>query len=1191
MNGPNTLGNNYTAAWNNTGAVAITDPTATVTDADSASVSSLTATVVNPLPGDALTATAGGGISVSGNGSASLTLSGSASAAAYSAALQSTKFNSTTVTAPFTNPLDLSDLAIWIPSSGLGAYQEGYDIPGGATGVGGFTPPADGQPIGQIEAPGGTYGSYTAGQYANGNTDRPLLTTVAAGNGSTRAMLSYGTTDFANTGTYSSATRVNNSINAFSWLNQGEAFTLQFWTYVASNSGLAPGAVLFGTTDSLNNDAGFSVRVASMPGGVPQLGVFLDDGTSVQMNYGGSAGSQVPLDTLCCVQITYAGRWTDSTHLATQNAPINITVTTAAGATTSASSPNLTQTPVTTALAFSNLTLGVKCNATNDGAANPFVGDLGDVVIQHGVASAADLSNYLNHYKVVSENTSAGSSSLLVRQLGATGGGGLNPEDISMGFMQFDFSDTTKMFADTASYPPTYTTNVTANGAGVGTVQDELDNLMGLPSGSLQRDAVLRPSASALPTIATGAFNGQTALQFAGTDTTNTALQLSTGNQIGTTQNGEPELLTGDETIYLVAKNTAPGTGNGMGQQGSQFLGGFGSQVEFFGSQSQHPNTVRVGTGSGAVYMTDNTLPYGPEAWNTVVIRKNAAGYFVYLPDGAGGATMVSATSMTSAAYLALGAIGWSQGTDSAAGLIWKWGVYAADIGDTLAKELVVGLENGGKSATAALPHRTATVNFATIDDSSLASATVATTININVAPTIDLNGHATGTGFATQWLGSVPIAIANTAAATIADDGTNLVSMTVTLATPAVGDVLVADTTGTAITPSYANGTLSLSGYDSVADYQAVLRSMTYNNVAGGPHLALETVTIVASDGQLTSAPVTSRIHMLAPSLSLTAGAGSGAPNFTTTWYNQGSIPIESNIVATIAAPSGAPTISSIVVTLATFHTGDVLSVPIFNNVSISSSYAAGTLTLSGTDTLAHYQQELRFINYNNTAGGPGVSTITATFVVSDGAQMSAPVTSTIKIVPGSGQVLGNRLFYNNSKYDGNTAAINANDDLSIAPDKTGYNGTGTATFASLSSFNRGITGIMVDLQAGLGAHSAINLTSGDITFQVSPATFVTTTYNKLSTWSAAPTPSAVSVRMGAGQGGSDRLEITWATGAIKNEWLEVDVHAGGNTGLAVDDVFYFGSLIGDSGAADTPCWPRRTPMTTTSRSTTSPP
>ena len=1174
LNGPDNPGNNFTTTWNNTGAVAITDPTATVTDADGASLSSLTAAITNPSTGAILTATGSGDVSVSGNGSASLTLSGNASTAAYSYVLQTIAYDTASTSPPFINPLDLSDLAIWIPTSGVGAYQEGYDIPGGATGIGGFTPPADGGPIGQLEAPGGTYGTYTAGQIAFGPTDRPLLTTVPVGPNSSRSMFSYGTTDTGGNGVFAAATRVNNSINAFSWLNQGEAFTIQFWTYVSSNSGLAPGAVLFGTTDSLNNDAGFSVRLASMPGGVPQLGVYLNDGSTVQMNYGGSAGSQVPLDTLCCVQITYAGRWTDASHLTTQDAPITITVTTADGSATTASSPDLTLTPNTTTLAFSNLTLGVNCDSSNDGDANPFVGDLGDVVIQRGVAPPADLSNYLNNYKIVNENTSPNSSSLLVRQLGAVGGGGLNPEEISMGFMQFDFSDTSKMFADTASYPPTYTTNVTDNGAGVGTVQDELDHLMGLPSGSLQRDAVLRPSALALPTIATGALNGQTALQFAGTATTNTALSLSNGQDIGTTQNGEPELLTGDVTIYLVAKSAVAGDGNSAHQQSSQFLGGFNSEVAFFGSDSTEPNIVRVRTGSGDIYQVDNTLPYPPDEWNTVVIRKNSTGLYVYLPDGSGGATLASSTQLSSAAYLALAAIGWSSSTESANGLIWKCGVYAADIGDTLVRELTIGLQNGGKAAAATLTHRTATINVTATDEGTSVSELATATVSMNAAPTVDLNGYPAGTGFASQWTGATPVAIADAAAATVVDDGTNLVSMTVTLAGPATGDVLAADITGTLITQSYSNGTLSLSGSDTVANYQAVLRSITYDNTAGGPCVALETATIVTSDGQLTSTPVTARIHMPAPSLSLTAGGGSGAPNFTTTWYNQGTIPIANNVLATIAAPSGTPTLSSLTVALATFHAGDVLSVASLSGVSlaISSSYSAGTLTLSGTDTVAHYQQALRFINYNNTAGGPGALPITATFVVNDGTHVSNPVTSTININVGSGQVLGNRLFYNNSKYDGNNGGINSSDDAAIASDKIGYNGVGTATFANVSAFNKGITGIMVDLASGLGTHSAINLTSGDITFKVSPATFVATTYNQLSTWSAAPAPSAISVRMGAGQNGSDRLEITWATGVIKNEWIQIDVHAGGNTGLAIDDVFYFASVIGDSGAGNTP-------------------
>ncbi len=326
------------------------------------------------------------------------------------------------------------------------------------------------------------------------------------------------------------------------------------------------------------------------------------------------------------------------------------------------------------------------------------------------------------------------------------------------------------------------------------------------------------------------------------------------------------------------------------------------------------------------------------------------------------------------------------------------------------------------------------------------------------------------------------------------------------------------------------------------------------------------------------------------APMISLTSGAGSGAPNYTTTWYNQGSVPIENNVLATVTALSGVTTLSSLKVTLATFHTGDVLSLAPLGGVSLAltSSYSAGTLTLSGTDTVAHYQQALRFINYNNTAGDPGTTPITATFLANDGTLTSAPVTATINISVGSGQVLGNRLFYNNSKYDGNNGNIAATDDAAIASDKTGYNGTGTATFANVSSFNKGITGIMVDLQSGIGTHTAI--TAGDISFKVSPTTFVTTTYNQLSTWSAGPSPSAVSVRIGVGQGGSDRLEITFGTGVVKNEWLEVDVHSGAPTRVSWSTTCSTSAASSVTRARPTRCcWPRPTAMTTTCRSTTS--
>ena len=58
-----------------------------------------------------------------------------------------------------------------------------------------------------------------------------------------------------------------------------------------------------------------------------------------------------------------------------------------------------------------------------------------------------------------------------------------------------------------------------------------------------------------------------------------------------------------------------------------------------------------------------------------------------------------------------------------------------------------------------------------------------------------------------------------------------------------------------------------------------------------------------------------------------------------------------------------------------------------------------------------------------------------------------------------------------------------------------------------------------------------------------------------------------------------SDRVELTWPTGAIKNAWLEVQVLANPDTGLAdlgglyagLGDVFYFANVVGDVRDADT--------------------
>jgi uncharacterized protein (TIGR03790 family) len=164
------------------------------------------------------------------------------------------------------------------------------------------------------------------------------------------------------------------------------------------------------------------------------------------------------------------------------------------------------------------------------------------------------------------------------------------------------------------------------------------------------------------------------------------------------------------------------------------------------------------------------------------------------------------------------------------------------------------------------------------------------------------------------------------------------------------------------------------------------------------------------------------------------------------------------------------------------------------------------------------------------------------------------------------SATVVARNLFYNNSAWDSNCVAANAADDGAIATDKSAYQaGSGNATFASVSSYVRGINGIMVDIA---GTHGAI--TASDFAFKIG-------NNNAPDTWAAAPAPIAVSVRAGAGVGGSDRVEVLWADDAVRATWLRVTLRgndaAGGwnlNTGLSASDVFYFGSAPGDSGFND---------------------
>ena len=60
---------------------------------------------------------------------------------------------------------------------------------------------------------------------------------------------------------------------------------------------------------------------------------------------------------------------------------------------------------------------------------------------------------------------------------------------------------------------------------------------------------------------------------------------------------------------------------------------------------------------------------------------------------------------------------------------------------------------------------------------------------------------------------------------------------------------------------------------------------------------------------------------------------------------------------------------------------------------------------------------------------------------------------------------------------------------------------------------------------------------------------------------------PAALTVLPKAAGSDTTVCLMTWATGAIRNKWLEVTVKSDVKSGLTRPDVFYFGSLVGETG------------------------
>ena len=176
-------------------------------------------------------------------------------------------------------------------------------------------------------------------------------------------------------------------------------------------------------------------------------------------------------------------------------------------------------------------------------------------------------------------------------------------------------------------------------------------------------------------------------------------------------------------------------------------------------------------------------------------------------------------------------------------------------------------------------------------------------------------------------------------------------------------------------------------------------------------------------------------------------------------------------------------------------------------------------------------------------------------TWVNGDGEPRTGPVQYRTTL---RAEVAGRHAFYNGSAFDGFDPAASPADDGAIATNKRALLPGEAATFEHVTSYTKGINGVMIDL-AGLPQNATP--TPDDFSLRAGRG-------GDPAAWAAAPAPSAVTVRRGAGVNGSDRVTLVWPDRAIRNQWLRVATLPGPRTGAA-SDVFFFGNLVGETGAA----------------------
>jgi lipopolysaccharide export system protein LptA len=189
-------------------------------------------------------------------------------------------------------------------------------------------------------------------------------------------------------------------------------------------------------------------------------------------------------------------------------------------------------------------------------------------------------------------------------------------------------------------------------------------------------------------------------------------------------------------------------------------------------------------------------------------------------------------------------------------------------------------------------------------------------------------------------------------------------------------------------ITGSYnaATGVLTLTGTGTVAQYQEALRAVTFSTTAGAL-VGVRTVGFVVTDVEgLSSISVPLAVTVLALNLPPVVTTSVIGPIVTA---GSGQVTLDGNV--TIIDGSATLTGATVAITIG-HDSGDTLgyTAPLNNPITGSYNAATGVLTLTGTGTVAQYQEALRAVTFS-TAASNLASVRTVSFVVTDDGGLSS--------------------------------------------------------------------------------------------------------------------------------------------------------------------------------------------------------